>query len=247
MRSGHCWYPARWLSIWARRKSRICGIRGGGDIDLGIRNEVLNLNSMFDCPLQTQTSPTSFTFFNSITFLPETLSTSGPPAFSFFSVTIHLPPVAVVETSWPRNDTVTFSPSSAQPQTVTLAPLLQHQVVQRTIPATAHPARADSARTHRHNSQRPPTRQNSTNHFIQDHAAASHKEVVPCQFKIKSHLQCRRYIFPHAVPYFSYPPIRAPQHDGAHRLKYKKFGTQTIRCGARLACVLSAWPILMKL
>ena len=71
---------------------------------------------MFDCPLQIQTSPTKM-FFSSILFLPSTISLSGPPAFCPGSFTIHLPPFAVAETLAPRNVTVTFSPSSAQPQT----------------------------------------------------------------------------------------------------------------------------------
>jgi hypothetical protein len=55
---------------------------------------------MFDCPLATQTSPTS-TFFISIRFFPLTVSGKGPPGSSGLRETIHLPPLAVAETFCP--------------------------------------------------------------------------------------------------------------------------------------------------
>ena len=75
--------------------------------------------SMFDCPEQNQTSPTS-TSFSSTVFLPFTVN-FAPVLFAFSagSATVHLPPAAVVSAFCPPNSTVTFSPSSAQPQTGT--------------------------------------------------------------------------------------------------------------------------------
>jgi hypothetical protein len=73
---------------------------------------------MLDWPLAIHTSPTR-TFLSVIVFLPTTRSSSGPPAFNFLRRTIHCPFFAVVEAFWPRNSTVTFSPSSAQPHTGT--------------------------------------------------------------------------------------------------------------------------------
>src|ERR1043165_4659817 len=79
-------------------------------------------NSMFDWPLATHTSPTS-TSLLSTEFLPETLSAAGfASAFMLDRFTFHTPPLATVETFFPLNSTVTFSPSSAQPHTGTAMP-----------------------------------------------------------------------------------------------------------------------------
>ena len=73
---------------------------------------------MFDWPEQTQTSPTSRLF--TVTVLsPVIFIVRGPPSFSGFSFTLHLPSAAVVLTFWLANSTVTFSPSRAVPQTGT--------------------------------------------------------------------------------------------------------------------------------
>src|SRR5579884_610913 len=84
-------------------------------------NEFFSGNSMFDCPLQTHTSPTK-TLLSVMEFFPETVSVSGPPAFNLWRCTIHLPSLATVLAFCPRKLTVTSSPSSAQPQTVTFIP-----------------------------------------------------------------------------------------------------------------------------
>src|SRR5205085_12344165 len=102
------------------KSKRICGLEQAA-ISASDSKDCLSGNSMFDCPLQTQTSPTR-TLANSILFLPWTMSVSGPPAFRCDSLTIHLPPLALVLASCPRNLTVTSSPSSAQPQTGTRIP-----------------------------------------------------------------------------------------------------------------------------
>src|SRR2546421_169257 len=78
-------------------------------------------HSIFDCPLQTHTSPTS-TFFNSILFFPCTTKVSGPPAFNLPSFNVHLPSLAFAVACSPRKVTVTSSPSSAHPQTGTRIP-----------------------------------------------------------------------------------------------------------------------------
>ena len=89
-------------------------------------SEPLRGQYMFDCPEQSQTSPTSTSLNVTAVLPPET--TSGVPAcfgsaFIAGSLTSHLPESsAVAEASWPRNLTVTFSPGSAVPQTGTAMP-----------------------------------------------------------------------------------------------------------------------------
>ena len=76
---------------------------------------------MFDCPEPTHTSPTT-TFFNVMVFLPDTDSSTGPPAFIGASSIFHLPlRSAVAVACRPPTLTVTCSPDPAQPQTATLA------------------------------------------------------------------------------------------------------------------------------
>ncbi len=66
-------------------------------------------------------------------FLPfsvlETFNVPGAPGFKFFNFAIQRPFFAVVDTFWPANSTVIFSPSSAQPQIGHGRPLLKHHVV----------------------------------------------------------------------------------------------------------------------
>ena len=59
--------------------------------------EFLRANSMFDWPLQTQTSPTT-TLVNTNVLLPETVRVPGAPYLRLFRRAIHLPPLAVVVT-----------------------------------------------------------------------------------------------------------------------------------------------------
>ena len=81
--------------------------------------EAATLHSMFDWPEQNHTSPTT-TSLNSTLFFPLTVN-FAPVALAFkgVSATDHLPSFAVVSAFCPANSTVTFSPSSAQPQTGT--------------------------------------------------------------------------------------------------------------------------------
>src|ERR1051325_10158316 len=79
-------------------------------------------HSIFDWPLHTQTSPTSTLFRVTESSAVLMVSTSGPPALSGRSLTDHLLLRVVAETVWPRNFTVTTSPSWAQPQIVTGTP-----------------------------------------------------------------------------------------------------------------------------
>ncbi len=72
---------------------------------------------MFDCPEQSQTSPT-YTSFKATTFFPLISSWYGPPAFCLFSRTIHLPePSATVVWLALFKLTVICSPLVAIPQT----------------------------------------------------------------------------------------------------------------------------------
>ena len=102
-------------------------------------NEWLKGNSMFDWPLQIQTSPTR-TFFSSILFLPSTINMSGPPAFWTGSFTFHFPSLAVAEAFLPRKLTVTSSPASAQPQMGARTPCCN------TMPSEKRPGSLTSAR-----------------------------------------------------------------------------------------------------
>src|SRR5204862_7416075 len=54
-------------------------------------------HSIFDWPLQIQTSPTR-TFLSSILLLPSNVIVSGPPVCSAGRFTIHLPPFVLAET-----------------------------------------------------------------------------------------------------------------------------------------------------
>ena len=74
---------------------------------------------MFDCPLQTQTSPTSTSLISTASppLSPAIVIVSGPPACNGLRVNDHLPPLATALASWSRILTVTVSPSSAVPQT----------------------------------------------------------------------------------------------------------------------------------
>src|SRR5579871_1627973 len=71
---------------------------------------------MFDCPEQTQTSPTK-TLTNATTFFPDTISWKGPPALSGSSLIIHFPSLpALTVLVCSSNVTVIFSPAFAHPQ-----------------------------------------------------------------------------------------------------------------------------------
>ena len=73
---------------------------------------------MFDWPEQTQTSPTS-TSSKVTVFFPLTVIVCGPPAGSGSSVTDHLPSSpAFAVFDWSAMLTVTSSPGSALPQTL---------------------------------------------------------------------------------------------------------------------------------
>ena len=77
-------------------------------------------SSVFDCPAQNQTSPTSTSFTSTSLALRTRFSDEASIAGSF---TIHFPSApAVVLTVLPPKETDTFSPASAQPQTGTSMP-----------------------------------------------------------------------------------------------------------------------------
>ena len=81
------------------------------------------VNSIFDCPEPTHTSPTS-TSCTWIVLLPAMVMSYGPPGFSFVNRTIQRPsaPATALRCCF-RKVTVTFSPGAAVPHTGTDIPL----------------------------------------------------------------------------------------------------------------------------
>src|SRR5215475_13485258 len=79
---------------------------------------------MFDCPLQSQTSPT-WTPLKLTTLEPDTIVMMFPDELApmLGRLACHLPSApATAETFCPRNDTVTVAPAPAVPKTGTVVP-----------------------------------------------------------------------------------------------------------------------------
>ena len=103
---------------WGTLKCRMRGLFDAA-ISLSLSFDAATVHSIFDCPEQNQTSPTNTSFSSTLLF-PVTVSLVPVLlAFSGVSDTAHLPSFATVSAFWPANETVTFSPSDAKPQTGT--------------------------------------------------------------------------------------------------------------------------------
>jgi hypothetical protein len=103
---------------------------------------------MFDWPEQTQTSPTR-TFLKVSVLRPATVNSNGPPALCGPTKTSQRPRASAVALALsPRNETVTRSPGSAQPQTRALRPCCKTMLSPMTdgtrTSARAAPARESS-------------------------------------------------------------------------------------------------------